>query len=91
MTKIPKSEKPLARHIQGYIPALKLIGIGWYFATAVLLGVGGGYWLDQVTGWSPIFTLLGVVLALASAFYGAYKMIAGVIARPPVEGGKGQE
>ncbi|MEX2237299.1 MAG: AtpZ/AtpI family protein [Dehalococcoidia bacterium] len=75
---------------QPYLPALRLLGIGWFFATAVLVGVGGGYWLDQLTGWSPILTLIGVVLALVIAIFGAYRMIVPLLGRP-VNGGGGVE
>jgi F0F1-type ATP synthase assembly protein I len=82
-----RDEAPGGR-FRSYLPALKLIGIGWYFAAAVLIGIGGGYLLDQLAGTSPIFTLIGVLLALISAFYGAYKMIADVIRQSSPTSGK---
>lgn len=92
MTEFSKSENrgeaPQGR-LQSYLPALKLIGIGWYFAAAVLIGVGGGYWLDQLTGWSPVFTLIGVVLAVVSSFYGGYKMIREALRSSRAGSGKG--
>jgi F0F1-type ATP synthase assembly protein I len=68
---------------RSYLPALKLLGIGWYFAAAILIGIGGGYGLDQLAGTSPIFTLIGVVLGIAAAVWGAYRMIAPLIATSP--------
>jgi F0F1-type ATP synthase assembly protein I len=76
--------------LQRYVPALKLLGIGWYFATAVVLGIVGGYLLDQLLDTRPIFTLIGVFVALASAFYGTYRMLLPIIrAAGPPPGSKG--
>ena len=52
-----------------------LLGIGWYFAIAVVLGTVLGVWLDGVTNRSPLFTLLGLGLGLMVAFVGSYQMI----------------
>lgn len=65
-------------------PALQLIGIGWYFATCIVLGVLGGLWLDDQADTRPLFTLLGVGLGLLTAGYGGYRMIRDVLGpRPP--------
>jgi hypothetical protein len=60
-------------------PALRLIGIGWYFAICIVGGVVGGFllgkWLDLV----PLFTLLGLFLGLAAAFLGGYRLIVEVL------------
>ena len=55
--------------------ALRLTGLGWYIALCIVGGLVGGYWLDGVTGTVPLFTLLGVVLGSAVAFYGVYRMV----------------
>lgn len=59
--------------------AVRLLGIGWYFALCIVIGVVGGYWLDRFTGWEPLLTLLGVLLGLLTAFYGGYRMLMDVI------------
>ena len=59
----------------GLPPVLRLLGIGWYFALSITLGVGGGVWLDRQLGITPLFTLLGLFLGMAAAFYGGYRMI----------------
>ncbi len=59
----------------GLPPALRLLGIGWYFALCIALGVGGGVWIDRELGTSPIFSLVGLFLGMAAAFYGGYRMI----------------
>lgn len=65
-------------------PALQLIGIGWYFATCIVLGVLGGLWLDDRADTRPLFTLLGVGLGLLTAGYGGYRMLRDFLGpRPP--------
>jgi len=56
-------------------PAVRLMGIGWYFALCIALGIGGGVWLDSRLGISPLFTLLGLAVGLLAAFYGGYRML----------------
>ncbi len=56
-------------------PAVRLLGIGWYFALCIALGIGGGVWLDSRLGISPLFTLLGLFIGLAAASYGGYRML----------------
>lgn len=65
--------------VRRLLPALKLVGIGWYFATCIVLGVGGGYWLDTLSGLRPLFTLVGLLLALLVAFYGGYRLLADLL------------
>jgi F0F1-type ATP synthase assembly protein I len=58
-----------------FSPALRLMGIGWYFALCIALGIGGGVWLDSRLGISPLFTMLGLCLGLIAAFVGGYRML----------------
>ena len=60
--------------------AMSLLGIGWYFAVAVIGGIVGGVLLDGWLGTRPLFILLGLLLGLAAAFYGAYRALMQVIA-----------
>jgi F0F1-type ATP synthase assembly protein I len=55
--------------------ALALTGIGWFFATAIFLGVLAGYWLDSITGLSPALTMVGMLLGLAVAMVGGLRML----------------
>jgi prolipoprotein diacylglyceryltransferase len=57
------------------VPAAYLLGIGWYFATCIILGVALGRWADDATGLSPLFTLLGAISGLALALYGGIRML----------------
>lgn len=63
------------------VPAASLLGAGWFFATAVILGVVLGRWADDATGLEPTFTLAGIVLGLAVALYGGYRMLQPLVSR----------
>ena len=60
--------------------AMRLVGLGWYIALCIVVGVGGGIWLDNRLKTLPLFTLLGVLLGSILAFYGVYKMVAPLVA-----------
>jgi ATP synthase protein I len=55
--------------------ALRFIGVGWFIAISILLGVWGGLWLDGKLGTSPIMMIVGLILGLLVAFYGVYRML----------------
>ena len=55
--------------------ALRLLGLGWYIAGSIILGTGGGLWLDRQLGTLPLFTLLGVLGGSVVAFYGVYRLV----------------
>lgn len=56
-------------------PTVRLIGIGWYFAICIVLGLVGGVLLDRVAGTAPLLTLVGLAVGLLAAFYGGYRML----------------
>jgi hypothetical protein len=56
-------------------PSAALLGAGWFFATALILGVLIGQWVDDSTGLEPTFTLIGIVVGLAVAAVGGYRML----------------
>lgn len=56
-------------------PAVRLLGIGWYFALCIVLGIVGGVLLDRQVGRDHIFTLIGLFLGLILAFFGGYVML----------------
>lgn len=70
-------------------PTAYLLGAGWYFATCLILGVVIGRWADSKTGLEPTFTLLGIMLGLAVAVVGGYRMLSPFLRRlgngPPPE------
>lgn len=62
--------------MRGWVaPTTYLTGIGWYFATCLVLGVLLGRWVDARTGLEPLFTLAGILLGLALAAYGGIRML----------------
>ena len=59
----------------GFGLALRLLGVGWYLALSVVLGIGAGLWLDTRLNTQHLFTLLGLMLGLVVALYGTYRMV----------------
>jgi F0F1-type ATP synthase assembly protein I len=50
------------------------LGLGGTLAVTVLVGVGGGYWLDGKLGTSPAF-VAGAVVGLLAAGYHFYRLV----------------
>ncbi len=63
-------------------PAAWLLGIGWYFATCIVLGVLAGRWLDGRFDTTPIFALIGTFLGLAAALVGGYRTLTERLLKP---------
>jgi ATP synthase protein I len=55
--------------------AMRLIGVGWYVGFSILGGILAGLWLDGKFSSKPLFMILGLLLGLAVAGYGVYKMM----------------
>ncbi len=58
---------------------LWMVGVGWYVAVTILVGVVGGLWLDGRFSSSPLFTLLGLGLGIAAALYGMFRMLTSIM------------
>ena len=58
-----------------WVAALRLIGVGFFIGGSILLGVVVGLWLDSRLNTSPILVIVGLVLGIAVAFYGVYRML----------------
>ncbi len=55
--------------------ALRLMGVGWFVAASVVIGIVAGYFMDRWLGTTVVFTIVGVVLGTTVAFYGLYQMV----------------
>lgn len=66
--------------VAGVTKALQLMGLGWFIVLALLIpGVWLGRLLDDRTGLSPLFFVLGTILGLLVAFVGTRRMIRDVL------------
>lgn len=66
----------MARPGSGWVvPTAYLMGVGWYFAACILIGIVLGRWLDGLASAEPLFTLLGIVLGLTLAIGGGIRML----------------
>ncbi len=52
---------------------LRHAGLGTQLALLMLIGVLGGNWLDEKTGWDPLFLLLGTAFGIASGIWAVQK------------------
>jgi len=71
--------------MDSWVVGLRLMGLGWYVAACIILGVLGGLGLDNLVGTTPLFILLGTLLGTVLAFWGLYKMV-----QPALYGSKGR-
>ena len=58
-----------------WVLALRVVGLGWYVGLSIVVGVGGGVWLDKKLNTVPFFMLAGILVGSVMAFYGMYKMV----------------
>lgn len=60
--------------MSNWAAALRLLGIGWYIAFCLVLGLAAGRWLDSQFG-TTFLTLTCFFLGLVAAFVGLYRMV----------------
>ena len=65
--------------MKSWVPALGLIGVGFFIAGSIIGGILGGRWLDEKLDTEPVFLILGLVLGIVVAFLGVYNMIKPII------------
>ncbi|MBE0479417.1 MAG: AtpZ/AtpI family protein [Dehalococcoidia bacterium] len=68
---------------------LTFVGIGWYIAVCILLGVLGGRWIGQRLdgpGTELAFTLIGLLFGLFLAFWGVYRILKTLMSRKNDQG-----
>ena len=54
---------------------LSLLGMGFYIAIAIVLGILGGHWLDGKFNTGPLWLIIGLILGIAVAVLGVYNML----------------
>jgi len=64
------------------------LGMSWQLAVVVLLPIIGGYELDQHTKTSPLFTLVGFIVAGIAACLIVWKTLIQYTPHDPKNGGK---
>ncbi len=55
-----------------WIPAFRLVGVGFFIAACIAGGILAGWWLG---GKRPVFVIVGLLVGLVLAFYGVFNMI----------------
>jgi F0F1-type ATP synthase assembly protein I len=58
-----------------WLPALSLLGVGFYIAASIILGTLGGRWLDGKFNTEPLWLVVGLILGIVVAFVGVYNML----------------
>ena len=69
MTEDSQSRKKEAVTISGYFD------LGLRFALAIILGTGGGYWLDSKFNTLPLFLIIGLFIGATSGFMTIYRAV----------------
>lgn len=60
---------------KGIRAATPYLDLGLRFALAILVGVGGGYWLDTKLHTLPLFLIIGLLLGATSGFVTIYRAV----------------
>jgi hypothetical protein len=60
-------------------PAMRLIGIGWFIAICIVLGVFGGIQLDKLLDTGKLFTVLGLFVGLFFGLWGGWLQLRDVL------------
>ena len=55
--------------------ALRLVGVGFFIGSSIVLGVVAGLWLDSRLNTSPALGIVGLLVGILVAFYGVYRML----------------
>jgi F0F1-type ATP synthase assembly protein I len=61
-------------------PAMRLIGIGWFIAICIVLGVVGGIQLDKLLNTDKLFTVVGIFVGLFFGLWGGWLQLREVLA-----------
>jgi F0F1-type ATP synthase assembly protein I len=67
----------------------QLSSVGMSFVLALVMGFGGGYWLDGQLGTSPWLSFIGFFLGLSAGVLNVYRVMQATASRPSREPGPG--
>jgi ATP synthase protein I len=67
-----RTRQAAAARFEALAAAGAIGSVGLSFVLAVVIGTAFGWWLDKVTGWSPVCLLVFFVLGLAAGFRNVY-------------------
>ncbi len=65
--------------MRGGGPAMRLIGMGWFVAICILLGVLGGTQLDKAVDTGRLFTVIGLFVGLFFGLWGGWLQLREVL------------
>ena len=58
-----------------WVAALRLVGVGFFIGSSIVLGVLAGLWLDSKLNTEPVLVIVGLILGIVVAFFGVYQML----------------
>jgi hypothetical protein len=64
----------------GLPPTARLVGIGFYIGLTIVIFTVGGLQIDKMLDTGKLFTVVGLVIGLALALYGAFQQLMEVLA-----------
>lgn len=54
---------------------MRLVGVGFFIAGSIVIGITLGRWLDNRLNTKPILVIAGLILGIIVAIYGVYRML----------------
>ena len=54
---------------------MRLVGVGFFIAGSIVVGVVLGLWLDTRLNTKPVLIIAGLILGISVAVFGVYQML----------------
>ena len=64
-----------AKEKGGVKAIVSYMDLGLRFAISILIGIGGGYWLDTKFQTLPLFLIIGLLIGATSGFLTIYRAV----------------